>query len=368
MKDVVSAKNRVICSVKALLKHNNRYLLVKEVLRKGEVWDLPGGKIDYGEDPEAALIRELREETGLNVTVGESVGVWHFISQHHQDHVICHTFVCTVETLAGQELHIDLDHNPADEHLTEYRWVVLDELVENVEFKLAPSLLKLLRLYRQKSRVRASAPVSTKQLLDFYVAAEKLKTTLRHSWLNDGKRQESVAEHTWMMSLLAIVLLPHFDQELDERKLLRMIALHDLAESVTNDSPAWENKDHKQQKHQREQIAMNEVLAHLDTSVQQGLLALWQEYEERTSPEAKFIKSLDCFDVLAQHNVAPIETWTDQDFEWQLLADQDAHFAWDKQMREIKNAIDRWSIAKATATNQQHRLYPSSQVELSDEK
>lgn len=139
---------QVICSVKALLKHNNRYLLVKEVLRKGEVWDLPGGKIEYGEDPEVALVREVREETGLNVTVGESVGVWHFISQHHRDHVICPTFACTVDAPADQELQIDLDHNPADEHLSEYRWVTLDEMVENAELKLAPSLVKLLKTYR----------------------------------------------------------------------------------------------------------------------------------------------------------------------------------------------------------------------------
>lgn len=55
---------------------------------------------------------------------------------------------------------------------------------------------------------------------------EKLKSELRHSWLSNG-RQESVAEHTWRVSLMAMLIEPYLDQEIDTAKMLKMIIIHD---------------------------------------------------------------------------------------------------------------------------------------------
>ncbi len=187
------------------------------------------------------------------------------------------------------------------------------------------------------------------QLLSFYKQAEKLKLTLRHSWLSDGVRQESVAEHTWMMALMALVLLPKMNVKLDLLKVLKMIILHDLAEAKTADMPVWEGVVNKQQKAKAEKEAIDQLLGTLDEQTKQELLEIWEEYEERTSLESKLVKVIDTLDVIVQHNVAPIETWDDNDYLWQLSPLQDSFFDFDIFFRMTKNEIDAWSIKKVKA-------------------
>lgn len=67
------------------------------------------------------------------------------------------------------------------------------------------------------------------QILNFLHKAEGLKRELRHSWLSDG-RQESVAEHSWRMSLMGILLVPYIKQKINIAHLLQMIICHDLVE------------------------------------------------------------------------------------------------------------------------------------------
>mgnify|MGYP005634390573 CR=1 FL=1 len=103
------------------------YLIIQEELRKGEIWDLPGGKIEYGESPEETLHREVWEELGIKVSIIKTVGVWFFFSQHQNDQVICHTFLCQ----PIGEFTINTNNNPADEEITETRWVTVDELINS---------------------------------------------------------------------------------------------------------------------------------------------------------------------------------------------------------------------------------------------
>ncbi len=131
---------QIISSVKALLQHQGKFLILREDLHKGSIWDLPGGKIEYGESPEDALHREVKEELDLTINILRSVGVWYFFSQNHKHQVICHTFVC--EPVG--ELTIDTSKNPADEHFSQLLWLTLDEILTNQEIEITPSLRKLL--------------------------------------------------------------------------------------------------------------------------------------------------------------------------------------------------------------------------------
>lgn len=198
--------------------------------------------------------------------------------------------------------------------------------------------------------------LTPQQLLNFYKVTEKLKATLRHSWLNDGKRQESVAEHTWMMTLLAIVLVPQIKRKLDLQKVLKMIVIHDLAEAITTDFPVWDGVKNKQKKMEAEELAINEIFDHLDTETKDELLALWNEYELRSSAEALFVKALDTLDVIVQHNVAPISTWNDNDYLWQLSPLQNSFFDFDAFLRKVKNEIDDWSIEKVKKVRKLKKL------------
>lgn len=79
-----------------------------------------------------------------------------------------------------------------------------------------------------------------KKILKFLALSEKLKSELRHSWLSNGRR-ESVAEHSWQMAIMSMLIHPHLEKPVDLEKTLKMILVHDLVESITGDTPFFEN-------------------------------------------------------------------------------------------------------------------------------
>jgi len=131
---------KVISSVKALVFYKRKYLFLKEVLHKGEIWDLPGGKIEYGETPHQALIREVKEEVDIQIEIVQSVGLWWFYSQNNRHQVICHTFLCK----PIGKVNIDLSKNPADENFVEYRWLARQEILNNKDMQISDSFRTLL--------------------------------------------------------------------------------------------------------------------------------------------------------------------------------------------------------------------------------
>jgi 8-oxo-dGTP diphosphatase len=131
----------VIASVKALINNNGKYLFLREPLHHGDIWDLPGGKIEYGEEPEDTLVREIKEEVDIDVRITKPVGVWWFYSQNSKHQVICSTFLCEP---VDENITIDFSKNPADEHFTEYRWLSASEALNSPDITLTASLKKLL--------------------------------------------------------------------------------------------------------------------------------------------------------------------------------------------------------------------------------
>ena len=75
------------------------------------------------------------------------------------------------------------------------------------------------------------------KFLEFLGVLEKLKCNTRHSWTSSG-RHESVAEHSWMISIMALLLKNEFP-DLDMQKVLTMCLIHDWGEAITGDIPAF---------------------------------------------------------------------------------------------------------------------------------
>jgi putative hydrolase of HD superfamily len=145
-------------------------------------------------------------------------------------------------------------------------------------------------------------------ILDVLRLAERLKSELRHSWLSSG-RQESVAEHTWQMTLMAVLMHRHLEHEVDLERTLAMITVHDLVEAIAGDVPFFETGERKATKRQREQAAIEEIRARLPTATGELVAGLWHEFEDRISPEAKFAVAIDNLEVQIQHNQADLATW-----------------------------------------------------------
>lgn len=135
--------------------------------------------------------------------------------------------------------------------------------------------------------------------LTFIKACEKLKSTLRSAYSATG-RQESTAEHTWRLCLMAMV----FEQELgaiDFAKLLKICIIHDLGEAISGDISAVDQVA-GENKAIQERADFKQLLTFLEASQQAEFLALWDEYDQASSVEAKLVKGLDKLETIIQHN------------------------------------------------------------------
>lgn len=178
---------------------------------------------------------------------------------------------------------------------------------------------------------------AAQRIVDFLSLAERLKTELRHSWLSNG-RQESVAEHTWLMSVAAIMLAPHLEHKVDIGRTLALITLHDIAEAITGDIPFFEESARRTAKAENEIRAMTTLAAMLPQQSADDLQSLWQEYEDGVTQEAKFARALDKLEVQLQHNLADISTWTPVEYGL-VHSKMDAECAHDETLRAVLQVI-----------------------------
>jgi putative hydrolase of HD superfamily len=136
-------------------------------------------------------------------------------------------------------------------------------------------------------------------VLTFLRAAERLKTVMRSGWTSDGQ-QESVAEHTWRLCLMAMLLYGH-TPGIDLARLLKMCLIHDLGEAIGGDVPAPAQKAGAS-KADQERSDLVQLIAPLPPALRQEIVDLWDEYEAAGSPEAKIAKGLDKLETILQHN------------------------------------------------------------------
>jgi putative hydrolase of HD superfamily len=136
-------------------------------------------------------------------------------------------------------------------------------------------------------------------VLTFLRAAERLKTVMRSGWTSDGQ-QESVAEHTWRLCLMAMLLYGHIPG-IDLARLLKMCLIHDLGEAIGGDLPAPAQKA-GESKADQERSDLLQLIPPLPPVLRQEIIELWDEYEAAGSPEAKVAKGLDKLETILQHN------------------------------------------------------------------
>jgi len=135
-------------------------------------------------------------------------------------------------------------------------------------------------------------------VLAFLRAAERLKTVTRSGWTSAGE-QESVAEHTWRLCLMAMLLYGR-TPGIDLARLLKMCLIHDLGEAIGGDVPAPAQQAGGN-KADRERADLLLLISPLPPEPQNEIRELWDEYEAADSPEARLVKGLDKLETILQH-------------------------------------------------------------------
>lgn len=146
-------------------------------------------------------------------------------------------------------------------------------------------------------------------LLDALHVAERLKDETRHCYTSKG-RHESVAEHSWRMSLMAMWIADEFPQ-LDMNKVIRMCLIHDLGECFTGDIPTFMKTSSDEDTEARQ---LDAWVSSLPQPVGGEMRALYAEMDAQQTLEAKVYKSLDKLEAVIQHNESPLDTWAENEY------------------------------------------------------
>ena len=168
------------------------------------------------------------------------------------------------------------------------------------------------------------------QLIEFMGVIEKLKCNTRHSWTSSGRR-ESVAEHSWRLSVLAMLCADEYP-ELDHDKLIRMCLIHDLGEALTGDVPSFYKTE---QNELTEAEAWEQIFAMLPEPYETEFRALYKEMEAMETPEAKLYKALDNMEAVMSHNEASLDTWIPLEFSLNVTYGEE-NAAWSPYTRELR--------------------------------
>lgn len=129
--------------------------------------------------------------------------------------------------------------------------------------------------------------------LDFVVEADRLKGVLRRTELTDPPRRENSAEHSWHLALMALALAEHAPPGTDLGTVITMVVLHDLVEVDAGDLSVHAPAEEQAHQHAAELAAADRLFGLLPDDQATRLRACWDEFEARTSAEAKFARALD---------------------------------------------------------------------------
>lgn len=140
------------------------------------------------------------------------------------------------------------------------------------------------------------------KILKFTEELEKLKTVTRQNRTLDPNRQENSAEHSWHTAVMALMMKHYLLEDTDINKVVKMLLIHDVVEIDTGDTYLYDEEKRKQAIH-KEAIAAERLFGLLPEPQKQEYLALWKEFEEKLTNEARSAAVLDALQPLINHNV-----------------------------------------------------------------
>jgi putative hydrolase of HD superfamily len=128
----------------------------------------------------------------------------------------------------------------------------------------------------------------------FIAYIDRLKTIIRANGLFDGSRDENTAEHSWHAAMSAMVLSEYANEAVDMNHVIQMLLVHDLVEIEAGDVPIYDVGTLIAQ----EEVEAKAAVIIFDQKADvhgERLRALWDEFEARVTPDAKFAKAIDRF-------------------------------------------------------------------------
>ncbi|MBQ3515465.1 MAG: HD domain-containing protein [Lachnospiraceae bacterium] len=147
-----------------------------------------------------------------------------------------------------------------------------------------------------------------KKQLEFVYELDKLKSINRQTYIADGSKHENDAEHSWHLALMCMLLSEHSNQEIDVLKTMSMVLIHDAVEVDAGDTYAYDETGNLS-KREREVKAAERIFNILPEEQAKKVRALWDEFEEKQTPEAKFANALDRLQPIILNHLTGGRAW-----------------------------------------------------------
>lgn len=169
----------------------------------------------------------------------------------------------------------------------------------------------------------------------FIVEIDQMKNIYRRTEVIGETRKENDAEHSWHIAVMAMLLSEYANEDIEVSKVIKMLLIHDLVEIYAGDTFCYDEKGNRD-KEEREQLAADKIYGMLDKDKGNELRKLWDEFEEGTTPEAKFAASMDRLQPMLSNYYNSGGTWKEHGIKASQVY---------KRMAPIKGASDEiWAF------------------------
>ncbi|RIW38472.1 HD domain-containing protein [Bacillus salacetis] len=180
-----------------------------------------------------------------------------------------------------------------------------------------------------------------KQSLNFLLEIDQLKQISRRTYISDGSRNENTAEHSWHVSMMAMTLWETYEhkENVNVQKSVKMLLLHDIVEIDAGDTYAFDLQGY-QDKQNRERKAADRLFGMLPARTGEDFRQTWDEFEDRTSPEAVFAHIIDHIQPLMLNIATSGVSWKEHGIHSQQVLDRNS---WIKDISpSIYAQIEAW--------------------------
>ena len=180
-----------------------------------------------------------------------------------------------------------------------------------------------------------------KQQLEFVLEIDKEKNIFRQTHLSGHGRNENDAEHAWHMAIMAYLLREYSNEEIDIARVMLMCLIHDIVEIDAGDTYAYDAAGNET-KRARELAAAERIFPILPKEQAEEYRSLWDEFEERKTPEAKFARMLDNVQPVLLNNASGGKSWREHGVKKsQIMArNERTHEGSEVIWEYLKNIID----------------------------
>jgi len=188
--------------------------------------------------------------------------------------------------------------------------------------------------------------------IEFALEIDKLKRVVRQTWHLDRSRKENDAEHSWHLAVMAVLLAEYAAEPgLDLARVVKMVLVHDLVEIDAGDTFVYD-KVALRDKPEREEAAAKRLFGMLPEDQAAEFRGLWEEYEARQTPEARYAAGLDRLQPLLHNYHTGGRTWLEHGVRSADVLARNRHMAdgaprlWQFAEELIRDAVRKGYLAQ----------------------